>query len=136
MESKIRHLEMIQAIIDRMARNSFMLKEWTVLAVSALFVLAVGVSGCPLNCLIALFPTTAFWLLDGYYLWQERLFRKLYDKVRVLDEEDVDFSMNTSSVVPEVDRWLSVTFSKTLVGFYGAVLATICVACLISLAIK
>ena len=36
MEKKLKHLEFIQEIINRMARNSFMLKGWTVILVGAI----------------------------------------------------------------------------------------------------
>lgn len=37
MEEKIRHLEMVQGIINRMAGNSFFLKGWMVTLVTAFF---------------------------------------------------------------------------------------------------
>ena len=40
MENKIKHLEMIQAIITRMNSNSFMLKGWAVTLVAGVFALA------------------------------------------------------------------------------------------------
>ena len=39
-ERKLKHLEMIQGVINRLAANSFMLKGWSVFLISALFVLA------------------------------------------------------------------------------------------------
>lgn len=39
-EAKIRYLEMIQGIINRMAGNSFALKGWAVTLISGIFVLA------------------------------------------------------------------------------------------------
>jgi len=130
MDKKIKHLEMLQGIINRMAKNSFLLKEWTVILVSAMFVLVIdGLD--PSLMWLAFFPAATFWSLDGYYLWQERLFRKLYDRVRVLDESDIDFSMNTLPVMKEVNRWLRVTFSKTLFAFYGVVVVTIIIVSMI-----
>ena len=35
MEKKIKHLEMIQAVIVRMGNNSFLLKGWSVTLISA-----------------------------------------------------------------------------------------------------
>jgi len=67
----------------------------------------------------------AFWVLDAYYLWQERLFRKLYDKVRGLNESDIDFSMSTSAVQSEVSRWYKVARSTTMIIFHGVIIATI-----------
>ena len=126
MENKQAHLAMIQAVITRMEGNSFLLKGWSVILVSALFALAASDKN-HFFAVLALFPATAFWVLDGYFLWQERLFRKLYDQVRAQDEVNVDFSMNTSVVAHEVSGWLASTFSKTLGIFHVAVVATILV---------
>ena len=40
MEEKIRHLEMVQGVINRMAGNSFFLKGWMVTLVTAFFSLS------------------------------------------------------------------------------------------------
>src|SRR5947208_1973405 len=96
MPNKIKHLEMIQAVINRMANNSFLLKGWCVTLVAALVALAQKDTRVAF-ILIAYVPVLVFWILDAYYLWQERLFRKLYDHVRgINDESQIDFSMNTS----------------------------------------
>ena len=81
------HLAMIQGVINRLAQNSFLLKGWSVLLVSAL--LAVAASSSEDWILpVAFLPTAAFWGLDGYYLRQERLFRRLYDHAREVDEAE------------------------------------------------
>jgi len=107
-----------------MAGNSFSLKNWTVVLVSALFALAARY---PDNNFIsiAFLPVASFWLLDGYFLRQERLYRKLYDSVRKLAEENIDFSMNTSDFIMDVDSWLCVCLSNTLLIFYGFIVLTI-----------
>lgn len=94
MENKIKHLEMIQAIITRMNSNSFMLKGWAVTLVAGVFALASKESN-EFYFLIAFIPVMTFWGLDAYYLLQERLYRDLYNYVRKLNEKDIDFSMNT-----------------------------------------
>jgi len=82
---------------------------------------------------LAYFPATAFWILDGYFLWQERLFRALYDNVRSLKDEDIDFSMDTSIVKDRVVPWIKVIFSKTLLIFHGTILEAIIVVMLIAI---
>ena len=80
-ETKIAHLQMIQAVVMRMAGNSFMVKGWTVTLVTALFALAAA----DVNrffVYVACLPAVMFWVLDAYFLRQELLFRKLYDHVR------------------------------------------------------
>ena len=93
-ESKLKHLEMIQGIINRMASNSFALKGWAVTLVAGIFALASKDTD-KIYFLIAYVPIVVFWFLDSYYLLQERLFRSLYGKVRQLPENEIDFDMNT-----------------------------------------
>jgi hypothetical protein len=124
MEAKFKHLEFIQGVINRMGFNSFILKGWTITLVAALFALAQKETNSVSMCL-AYFPTVIFWLLDSYYLWQERLFRKLYDKVRLMNESQIDFSMNTSVVAKEAGGMASVIISRTIIPFYGIIILTI-----------
>jgi hypothetical protein len=70
-------------------------------------------------------------ILDAYYLRQERLFRKLYDRVRQLDEADVDFSMDTSVVVEKVASWPAVAFSVTVATFQAVIIGSIAVVMLV-----
>jgi hypothetical protein len=124
MSNKQAHLEMIQAVVNRLAHSSFLLKGWSVILASALF--ALGARGpIPVFAALAWFPALAFWGLDGYFLRQERLFRKLYDHVRILDEAKIDFSMDVSGVQGQVDSWLRVAFSKILSAFHGVVATSI-----------
>ena len=125
MESKLKHLELIQGVVNRLATDSFRVKGWTVVLVTALFVLLTKEDRLDV-AYIALVPALVFWGLDGYYLWQERLFRALYDRVRALDESEVDFSMATASFRTGWKRsWLGSTFSITLVPFYGVLVVAI-----------
>jgi hypothetical protein len=119
MDKKISHLQMIQSIIGRMAQNSFTLKGWSVTLVSGLLALSTSVSDKPAFRLIALLPLMIFWILDGYFLDQERQFRKLYDAVRIKKDDHIDFAMKLDGVS---DSWLCTLFSKTLVLFHFALL--------------
>lgn len=131
MMSKIQvHLEMIQNIINRLSRNAFLLKGWSVILVSAFFALA-AVNNKVYFVLLAYFPLVVFWILDAYFLWQERLFRALYDYVRGQKEEEVDFSMNTSIIEKQVKPWVNVVLSKTLLMFHGTILVSILIVMII-----
>ncbi len=132
MQKKLKHLEMLQNIIDRMADNSFSLKGWSVILVSALFALAASDSNTHFVYL-AYLPSMMFWILDGYFLWQERLFRKLYDRVRTASESEIDFSMDTSSVRGEVSSWIGTMFSRTLLIYHGTILGVVVVITVITL---
>ena len=117
-ERVIKHLELIQGVINRLGSNASRLKclSMTVLVASSLLMVLIRPDQ-PLLVLTLLVPVFGFWLLDAYFLWQERLFRAEYDRVRQQDE--TDFAMNP---VQHRDKpkhsWLATFFSVTLVIFY------------------
>ena len=116
---KHKHLEFIQAAVNRMAGNLFLLKGWSITLIAALFALAAKDSN-QLYILIAYFPLFIFWSLDGYFLSQERKFRALYDFVRTLDETKIDFSMDTRPFVNQTrNTWFGAMLSRTLVIYYA-----------------
>lgn len=119
MDNKIKHLEMVQGVINRMAKNSFALKGWAVTLVAGIFALASR-DADKLFCLIAYAPILIFWGLDSYYLLQERLYRALYNKIRAMPEEQIDFDMNTklSEFKSHKNTWISCVASKTEILFY------------------
>ena len=73
------HLEIMQAVIQRMAENSRSCKVWCVTLVAAILVL-VAQTGEPRHALIALVPTVLLLFLDSYYLALEGAFRRSYTK--------------------------------------------------------
>ena len=82
---------------------------------------------------LAYIPAIIFWGLDGFFLWQEQLFRKLYDQVRAMPEEDIDFSMNTSIIEGDGrPTWVAATLSKTLVPFHGVLIFAVVVVMFLS----
>lgn len=119
MENKHKHLEFIQGIIERMARNSFALKGWAVTLVAGIFALA-SKDAERLYFLIAYVPIIIFWGLDSYYLMQERLFRTLYERVRLMDDDAIDFSMKTTEKERKMNgnSWWNCLTSKTEICFY------------------
>ena len=119
MDNKLKHLEFLQNVITRMNSNSFMIKGWTITLVSALFALAAKDSNINF-VLVTYIPIPIFWVLDGFYISQERQYRKLYEQVSlVTDDNAINFSMNASSFNSENRTWLCGIFSKTLIPFYG-----------------
>ncbi|ERG68202.1 MULTISPECIES: hypothetical protein [Exiguobacterium] len=131
-EHKIKHLEFIQQTISRMASNSFYLKGWAVTLVAAILAFANVKDMDSRYIYIALIPTIFFWFLDGFYLHQEKLFRKLYDVVRIKSDETIDYSMDTSDFKKDIDSWLIVCFSKTLLMFYFSIIIAIFLAICLS----
>lgn len=122
---RLKHLEMLQQIITRMAGHSFLVKGWSITLIAALLVLMTKDKITNLTY-IALLPVIAFWVLDAFFIKQERLFRKLYDLYRKQPQDTpTDFSMDTSVVCEEVSSWCEVMFSKTLAIFHGLLLGLI-----------
>jgi len=122
MEAKLKHLGMVQDVVNRMASNSFLLKGWSLTLTSALIALSVNNEN-PLFVMVALVPCLMFWGLNGYFLRQERLLRRLYDEVRARQPEEIDFSMKWSRDAEEKEAsWLGVCFSGTLLAFHGVIM--------------
>ena len=134
-EKKIKHLEMIEAIIERMAKNSFQLKGWSMTLVA--LVGAFSSQGSDKRFMvIAFIPIIGFWLLDAFYLQQERRYKQLYKNVASKDEIDIDFNLDASLVTgnaKELERlcFCKCLFSKTIAWFYGTIAAAMLVLLLV-----
>lgn len=115
-EPKIRHLEMIQGIINRMASNSFALKGWAVTLVAAIFTLSGNTM--EINYLIACIPIIVFWGLDSFYLSKERAYRSLYEHISRIDEREIDFSMDVRAFLYNKNTFWSCVVSTTELYFY------------------
>ena len=126
-ENKIKHLEFIQLTITRMNVNSFLVKGWLVTLVAAIFVLSEKDANTKFLW-YAPFATLLFYKLDAYFLMTERQFRCLYDHVRTLNEDQIDYSMNISLYQGGKNSFFRSMFSLTLLLFYPVVLAASIIA--------
>ena len=82
-DNQVRHLEIIQGVINRMASNTFALKVLAgILAAAVLSYAGAANDVQPVLVWIGVIPVGAFWYLDCRYLRLEKLFRKLYNAVR------------------------------------------------------
>ncbi len=125
-EYLMREVEIIQGIINRMGFNSFLIKGWAITLVVGTLLL----KGDKYQVFIAFIPLIVFWLLDGYFLWQERMYRKLYEWVikNRLTTDEYLFDMNAYRFEKDVDSWFRTTFWKpkdrkvpTLLLLYGGI---------------
>ncbi len=118
-EDKHKYMDLVQGVINRMASNSFALKGWAVTLVAGIFALA-SKDADKCYFIIAYIPIIVFWGLDTYYLWQERLYRALYNKVRKMEDEKIDFDMNTNKDEFKTGKntYLDTLFSVTELFFY------------------
>jgi len=126
-EHRVKHLEMIQAIISRMAGNSFLMKGWTVTLVAAFFALAAKDANQK-YVVVALLPALCFWGLDAFYLRQERLFRALYNASIPEDAVVPLFSMDTSISKANVSSWIATLFSTVVVSYHLPIVLAIVTA--------
>ena len=117
-EKVVKHLEMTQAVINRLGRDSFLLKSWSMTILVAAMVLIAREDLANQYFVLALFlPVVGFWILDGYFLWQERLFRQVYEEIRQQDDTDFKMDLGKHRNKPKCS-WMSAIFSVTLVIFY------------------
>lgn len=111
MESKFKHLEMIQSIIQRMANNSFLLKGWTITLIVAIFALSDNDMNQNYFGLVYI-PVLAFWFLDSYYLQLERKYKQLYNDVR--QKQDIDFDLNIENINAQTRKKQDLLYLKCL----------------------
>ena len=133
-EYMLKEIEIIQDIIKRMAFNSFIIKGWAI----TLVVVTLLLKGTEYQVWIAFIPLLVFWFLDAYFLWQERLYRKLYEWVinHRLKTEEYLFDMNAYRFKDEVQSKLRIMFSVTLGWFYGSIAILIIIYVLVILITK
>jgi len=124
-EFLIKEVEIVQSIISRMASNSFLVKGWAITLIVGIL-LVDKIDGVDGRISVAFIPLILFWLLDSYFLWQERLYRKLYDwnVTHRLDTNDYLFSLNTERFKKDVSK-RTIPFARTFLLFYGAVFASL-----------
>ncbi len=117
MESKLKHLEFIQNLINRFNGNGFLIKGWAVTLVAALFALAAKDAN-ERYLFVTYVATIVFWLLDAYYLSQERQYRCLYNQVAA--QAETDFSMDARCYASGRNTWFRSLIALPICTFYGS----------------
>ena len=107
-----------------MAANSFIIKGWSVTLVAAILAIAVTTNG-QAAIPLAFGPAFAFWLLDAYFLDQERAYRGLYGDVIKRNEADIDYSLDARSYHKGFWGYLGAVKSLTLLLFHGGITTSI-----------
>lgn len=115
---KVTHLQMIQVIINRLAGNSFDIKKWSVLLSAAMAATIPDFRSASLLPLFLIGPIIVFWGLDAYYLWRERLFRNLYEKVRRGEIEKFSMPLDKSKEGRGNATWINCVISRTISSLY------------------
>lgn len=99
---------LVQTVVDRHARTSFVLTGWSVTIVAGVFLLAVRGGDSALAMAAGLLPALIFWGLDAFYLRQERMYRALYDHVRKSEPDPGDrFTLDARGFGTLVPSWIT-----------------------------
>jgi hypothetical protein len=135
--NQIKHMEMIQAVVARLAGNSFLMKGWALTLAGAFLGFGVNKQSSGLAA-AGFLPIVVFWCLDTYYLRAERLFRALHERIRTAPEQVEPFFMGATTdefiagVPAATASWLRTSRRLTISGFYGLLaLATVLVVVII-----
>jgi hypothetical protein len=122
-ESERQHLEFIQNVITRMNTNSFQIKGMAITIVSALIAIYASTTNI-MFVFLGIAPTILFWVLDSYYLQQERKFIGIYNNVCGL-KNDVEiklYEMPIRKFRGGQYCFFKVFISKTIAWLYGTIL--------------
>lgn len=117
-EKQITHLAMLQAVIGRMASNTFALKTLSVTLVAGMVAL-VGAMQKPsvLYVLAAALAVTMFTWMEARYLRLETLYRALYEDVR-LGREVGPFDMSVARYETAVKPLTMIATSWSVCALY------------------
>lgn len=119
-ESRIRYLEAIQRVIDRLSNTSFILKGWAVSLVAGLMALVANDTNQG-YVLIAYIPIAVFWFLDAYFLMMERQYRDLFKENTDLSLKLEFFSIKRRK--GNLDLYARALFSTTMLLTYIPLIA-------------
>ena len=129
-EDRRKHLEFVQGVIARLAQSSATAKGWSLTIVGADFGFAAFRQQWYLLS-VGVVIIVWFSFLDMYYLHQERLFRDLYNAVR-LNQVDA-FNMDISSY-REPKKWFDAYMSISVFWFYIPLILAGCIVMGVTLA--
>ena len=132
-DNRTKHLEMIEAIIERMGSNSFRLKGWAVTLVTVIGTLSQQGTDKRYYALVFV-PLVAFWLLDAYYLQLERKYKVLYRNVK--DGKIEAFEMNTDNIVCTKKDTQRICFGSCMFAhvegwFYGSIFGVLIILAIV-----
>ena len=123
-EEFFQEIKIVQNIIDRMARNSFMLKGWAV----TLVVISFLVEGEKIHYSIAFIPSLVFWALDAYFLRLEGCYKELHKWLIINrpSSRNKMFDLDARGRFQnDVDGILTTMLTLSLSLFYGTIMVMV-----------
>lgn len=129
-EARIKHLEMVQAVVARLGGNGFVVKGWAITIAGAFLGFAIT-RGNGWLALAGALPTLSFWFLDATFLRSERAFRLLFEEIRARRAEPFFMNATAPSFLKSLsaaDRstvsWKAVFSRPSMNWFYGAIIVS------------
>lgn len=124
-ENLHKELDLIQSVISRMTNNSFLVKGWAMTLMSALIAFGNDQlldSDSGIYYLVAMLGILIpFWWLDAFYLQQERIFRKIYE--RAINDPNAEkrtrYDLNPRTIADEVENTRKIMRTGFIKWFYG-----------------
>ena len=119
-----KEIDLIQSCINRMAKNSFMIKGWFVSIYAVVLALLPEKINILLVCISLIAVNVLFWYLDGFFLRTEKVYRNIYQWVieeRGHNNRDLMYQLDPKlfkGKIKEVDNIRKVMVSNTLCCFY------------------
>lgn len=124
-ENLHKELDLIQAVITRMAQNAFYVKGWSITLVAVVLALGdddlLSTAERPYLLGLILVVWLAFWYLDAYFLRLERMYRKLYEYVVANKDapKRLRYNLNVKPYVADTPTEWQIMLSISLRVFYG-----------------
>jgi histidine triad (HIT) family protein len=129
-ELQVKQLEMVQAIVTRLANYGATLKNYCITLVTAVCGFAITLQR-PAVALLSLLPILIFALLDAQFLRVERRFRGLFDRVRQQEWGTLPTFDLSNKSAPHVG-YLPALRSWSILLFYVPLLVAVVVGVLIA----
>lgn len=124
-----KEIDLIQNCINRMAKNSFLIKGWLISLIAILIGLKPSEVNIKYLILILALITISFWYLDGFFLKTEYIYRLKYDYVieeRKKQNFENLYDLNPNNIPEKYKHKVKNIFkqmiSKTLRSFYGPII--------------
>jgi len=129
-----KEIDLIQACINRMAKNSFIVKGWAISLASVILALLPKNVDIKLLSIIVIVSTICFWYVDAFFLKTEKLYRWKYEWVIInryksdnylydLNPYNKEMWIKTNNKERNIPCTIRVMFTRTLVPLYGLLIA-------------
>lgn len=121
-DEKIAHLQMIQAVIARLASESATMKRFAMGIAGAGVLAQIAAQPVWVPCAASAVLIAILWVLDGSYLMRERAFRDCYRTAAADVSQPCTFAIAPPPGSIGFKRWASAAFGPTVWPLYAALI--------------